>query len=175
MIVTAIEFIQDCIKSIRVWREQEVAKMTTSGLTDLSFRPRSKMSSLGWILAHQAAIYDFTLNFIIKGLRNSHSNYVEVYEQHLPGTSGDWNGTDILKIQEYYDFCEGAFLDWAKNADQDDFARVIDDNSMPKFFVGKTVQQVITDMFSHLSYHSGHLTAIRRDWVAVHQLPNASS
>ncbi len=173
--VTDTKFVQDCINSVRAWREKEVARMTESGLVDLSYRPRSEMSSPGWVLAHQAAIYDFTLNFVIKGLKNSHSNYVEIFEKYLPGTSGNWDGTGILKIQEYYDFCETAFLDWLKDASQDDLARVIDDESIPKFFVGKTVRQVITDMFSHLNFHSGHLAAIRRDWVVTHQLPKASS
>jgi hypothetical protein len=168
LIVTDNEFVQDSVNNVRAWREKEISKMTESGLVDLSYRPKSEMSSLGWVLAHQAAIYDFTLNFVIRGLKKGHSRFAEIYENYLPGTSGNWDGTEILRIQEYYDFCEQAFLDWSKNASSDDFARIIDEESIPKFFVGKTVRQVITDMFCHLNYHSGHLTAIHRDWIATH-------
>jgi hypothetical protein len=167
LIVTEIEFVKDTVNRVRAWREQEISKMTVSGLIDLSYRPRSEMSSLGWVLAHQAAIYDFTLNFVIKGLKKGHLGFVITYKNYIPGTSGDWDGTDISKIQEYYEFCERAFLDWLNDASLDDFERVIDDESIPKFFVGKTVWQVITDMFCHLNFHSGHLTAIRKDWIAT--------
>ncbi len=163
--MTEIEFVKDTVNRVRAWREQEISKMTVSGLTDLSYRPRSEMSAFGWVLAHQAAVYDFTLNFVIRGLKKGHSNFAKIFEKYLPGTSGDWDGTEISKIQEYYDYCERAFLDWVKNASYDDFDRVIDDESIPKFFVGKSIRQVITDMFCHLNYHSGHMAAIHRDWI----------
>ncbi|MFW9843105.1 MAG: DinB family protein [Candidatus Thorarchaeota archaeon] len=162
------KFVLDIFNRTKAWREEEISKITLLGLTDLSYRPGTKMSSLGWVLAHQAAVYDFTLNFVIKGLKKGHSNFVKIFENYLPGTTGDWDGTDISKIQEYYDFCEQAFLDWLKNDGQDDLGRLIDDESIPKFFVGKTVRQVIADMFCHLNYHSGHLTAIRKDWISTH-------
>ncbi len=165
--MTETEFARDNINRIRAWRNDEITKMTVSGLVDLSYRPRSGMSSLGWVLAHQAAIYDFTLNFVINGSKKGHQDFVKIFENHLPGTSGEWDGTDISKIQEYYDFCEQAFIDWLKDVSHDDFERVIDDESIPKFFVGKTVQQVMSDMFCHLNYHSGHLTAIRKDWIST--------
>ena len=167
--MTEREFVKDTVTRVRAWREQEISKMTVSGLIDLSYRPRSEMSALGWLLAHQAAVYDFTLNFVIKGLKKGHSDFVKIYEKYLPGTAGNWDGTDILKIQEYYDFCEREFLDWVKNASQDDFDRVIDGKSIPEFFVGKSIRQVITDMFCHLNYHSGHLAALHRDWIVTHQ------
>ncbi len=166
--MTEIEFVKEAVNKVRTWREQEISKMTASGLTDLSYRPRSEMSAFGWVLAHQAAVYDFTLNFVIKGLKKGHSNFVKIFENYLPGTSGDWDGTEISKIQEYYDYCERTFLDWVKNASRDDFDRVIDDESIPKFFVGKSIRQVITDMFCHLNYHSGHLAAVHRDWIITH-------
>jgi len=166
--MTENEFVENTVNRVRAWREQEILKMTKSGLIDLSYRPRSKMSAFGWVLAHQAAVYDFTLNFVIKGLRKGHSNFVKIYENYLPGTSGNWDGIDIVKIQEYYDFCERAFLDWVKNASRDDFERVIDDKAIPEFFGGKSIRQVIADMFCHLNYHSGHLAAIHRDWIATH-------
>lgn len=166
--MTEAEFMIDTVDRVRAWREEEISKMTVAGLIDLSYRPKSEMSSLGWVLAHQAAVYDFTLNFVIRGLKKGHSNFVKTFENHLPGTSGDWDGTDISRIQEYYDFSEQAFLDWLKDGGRDDLERLIDDESIPKFFTGKTVRQVITDMFCHLNYHSGHLTAIRRDWVSTH-------
>jgi len=171
MIMTESEFVEDSVSRIRAWREKEISKMTVSGLIDLSYRPRSEMSSFGWVLAHQAAVYDFTLNFVIKGLKKGYSGFVKIYENYLPGTSGDWEGTGILKIQEYYEYCEQSFLDWLKDANQDDFVRVINDESIPSFFVGKTVWQVISDMFCHLNYHSGHLTAIRKDWIVTQLSP----
>ncbi len=166
--MTEREFVKDTVTRVRAWREQEISKITASGLIDLSYRPRFEMSAFGWVLAHQAAVYDFTLNFVIKGLKKGHSDFVKIYENYLPGTAGNWDGTDRSKIQEYYDFCEQSFLDWLKNASRDDFDRVIESESIPEFFVGKSIRQVIADMFCHLNYHSGHLAAIHRDWIATH-------
>jgi len=45
---------------------------------------------MGWVLAHQATVLDFTLNGLIKRgpLRNSGMG-----KAYTPGTSGAWDGT----------------------------------------------------------------------------------
>ncbi|MHA2209868.1 MAG: hypothetical protein ACXABV_11900, partial [Candidatus Thorarchaeota archaeon] len=63
--------IADLVKSLaastRAWREYALSSLQEEGCTDLSFRPKSGMSSLGWVLAHQGAAYDYALNMLLKG------------------------------------------------------------------------------------------------------------
>ena len=56
--------IQLAAKSVRVWRDMEIKLLSEAGCDDLSFRPQTGMSSYGWVLAHQAAIYDFSVNML---------------------------------------------------------------------------------------------------------------
>lgn len=42
--------------------------------------------------------------------------------------------------------------------------RKIQEGKAPSFFVGMTIREVITSAFTHIDYHTGHLTAIRKDW-----------
>jgi uncharacterized damage-inducible protein DinB len=83
---------------------------------------------------------------------------------YTPGTSGEWDGTTKEEIQEYYDSCERDFLDFISTANEEALERKIPDGHAPSFFVGMTVREVITNAFTHLNYHTGHLTAIRKDW-----------
>ncbi|TFG95707.1 DinB family protein, partial [Candidatus Thorarchaeota archaeon] len=123
--------------------------------------PTTGMSSLGWVLAHQAAVFDFSLNMLIKGGPPKDPTLFGLY---TPGTSGDWGGTTREEIKEYYDSCEFDFLEYLGNASEDELERKIQEGKAPSFFVGKTIREVITNTFTHLDYHTGHLTAIRKDW-----------
>ena len=157
-----LDFIRDSVLSTRKWRDLNLEKMEKEGLTDLSYRPKTGMSSLGWLLAHQAAVYDFSLNVLI--LQGQASN-PELFKEHVPGTTGEWTGISLEEIHEYYDTSEKQFLDWAEQASQEDMVRVIKEGETPDFFVGMTVRKVITYMFAHLNHHNGHLSALVRDWL----------
>ena len=157
-----LEFIRDSVSSTRKWRDLNLEKMEKEGLTDLSFRPQTGMSSLGWLLAHQGAVYDFSLNLLI--LRGAPSN-PEIFKTHTPGNSGDWTGISLEKILEYYDDTERQFLEWVEKASPEDMERLIKEGEAPAFFVGMTVRKVITYMFAHLNHHNGHISSLVRDWL----------
>lgn len=148
-------------KSVRKWRDMEIKLINEAGCDDLSYRPRSGMSSLGWVLAHQAAIYDFSMNMLIA--QGSPKN-PELFKLYSPGTEGEWAETPLTVIQEYFDASEKDLLDWAKQAMPADFERVIEEGTAPSFFVGMSCREVLTNAFTHLNYHTGHLTALRKDW-----------
>ena len=156
-----LDFIRESVYCARKWRDRNLEKMKQDNLTDLSFRPRTGMSSLGWLLAHQAAVYDFSLNVIIlqKGATNP-----DLFKEHLPGTSGDWTGISLEETQEYYDTSEKQFLDWAEQASPEEMIRIVKEDEAPSFFVGMTIREVITHMFAHLNHHNGHLSALVRDY-----------
>lgn len=156
-----VELFQLAADSTRKWRAMEIHLLEQAGCDDLSYRPRTGMASLGWVLAHQAAVYDFSLNMLIK--TGSPKN-PELFKLYTPGTSGDWEGTSKDEIQNYYDSCERDFLNWIVGASESDLERRIEEGTAPSFFVGMTVREVITSAFTHLNYHTGHLTAIRKDW-----------
>ncbi|MFW9926634.1 MAG: DinB family protein [Candidatus Thorarchaeota archaeon] len=156
-----IQDIQLAAKSVRKWRDMEIHLLSKAGCDDLSYRPRNGMSAFGWILAHQAAIYDFSVNMLIE--QGSPMN-PEMFKLYQPGTSGDWMGTPLSEIQKYYDETEANMLEWARTATSADFDRVIEKGTAPSFFVGMSCREVLTNGFTHMNYHTGHLTAIRRDW-----------
>jgi hypothetical protein len=151
-------------KSVRQWREMELKLLKEAGCDDFSYRPKTGMSSLGWILAHQAAIYDFSINMLIEQGPPMNSKMFELYR---PGTSGDWAGTPLSEIQEYFDATEANLLDWIKKAEPTDFEQVIEEG--PSFFIDMTNREAITNAFTHLNYHTGHLAALRRDWIKQNQ------
>ena len=152
---------QIATESVRKWRDMEIRLLSEAGCDDLSFRPQTGMSSFGWVLAHQAAIYDFSVNMLIE--QGSPMN-PELFKLYQPGTAGEWVGTPLSEIQEYYDATEANLLDWVKKAKPADFERVIEEGTAPSFFVGMSYREVLTSAFTHLNYHTGHLTAIRRDF-----------
>ncbi|MFW9810551.1 MAG: DinB family protein [Candidatus Thorarchaeota archaeon] len=156
-----IQDIQLAAKSVRKWRDMEIQLLSKAGCDDLSYRPRNGMSAFGWILAHQAAIYDFSVNMLIEQGPPMNPKMFKLYQ---PGTTGDWMGTPLSEIQEYYDATEANMLEWAKKATPSDFDRVIEQGTAPSFFVGMSCREVLANGFTHLNYHTGHLTAIRRDW-----------
>ncbi len=149
------------VKSVRTWRDMEIRLLSESGCDDLSYRPRTGMSSYGWVLAHQAAIYDFSLNMLIK---QGPPQYPELFKLYSPGTAGDWMETPLTEILDYFDTTEKALLDWVEKTEPADFEKVIEDGTAPSFFIGMTHREVIANAFTHLNYHTGHLTAIRKDW-----------
>jgi len=148
-------------KSVRAWRDMEIKLLTEAGCNDLSYRPQNGMSAYGWVLAHQAAIYDFSVNMLIE--QGPPMNQ-ELFKLYQPGTSGDWMGTPLSEIQEYFDASEANLLEWAKRAKSADFDRVIEEGTAPSFFVGMSCREVLANGFTHLNYHTGHLAALRRDW-----------
>ena len=80
-----IEFVQKMVQTTREYRDRVLKTIIESGLEDLSFRPSTGMSSMGWLLTHQAAVYDFSLNMLIKGQSAAKP---ELLQSHIPGTSG---------------------------------------------------------------------------------------
>jgi len=151
-------------KSVRKWRDMEIRLLSEAGCDDLSYRPRTRMSSYGWVLAHQAAIYDFSLNMLIKQGPPMNS---ELFNLYSPGTAGDWMETPLTEIKEYYDASEKDLLDWVERTETTDFEKVIEEGTAPSFFIGMTHREVIANAFTHLNYHTGHLTAIRKDWMST--------
>ena len=148
-------------KVTRRWRAMEMKLLSEMGCADLSFRPCTGMSSLGWVLAHQAAVYDFSLNMLI---RQSKPKNPKLFALYAPGTSGDWAGTSAQEIQDYYDDAEEDFLHWIDSTTEEDLERKIEEGTAPSFFVGMTVREVVANAFAHLNYHTGHLAPIRKDW-----------
>ncbi len=148
-------------KSVRKWREMEIRLLTDAGCTDLAFRPPNGMSSFGWVLAHQAAIYDYTVNMLIE---QGQPMNPELFKLYQPGTSGDWMGTPLSEIQQYFDITEKNLLEWVKTAQPADFEQIIEEGTAPSFFVGMTCREVLANAFTHLNYHTGHLTALRKYW-----------
>ena len=151
-------------KSVRTWRNMEIKLLSKAGCDDLSYRPQNGMSSFGWVLAHQAAIYDFSVNLLIEQGPPMNPEFFKLYQ---PGTDGEWAGTPLSEIQAYYDATEANLLDWAKKAEPADFEKVIEEGTAPSFFVGQSCREVLTNAFTHLNYHTGHLTALRKDWEKI--------
>ena len=145
----------------RAWREKAARELREEGCTDLSFRPSSGMSSLGWLLAHQAVVYDFTLNVLIKG---ESPERPDLFNKYTPGTDGDWADTPLEEIEAYYDSTERAFLACSAQASAEEISRVLEGTSIPEYFRGMRVVDVIANAFVHLNHHNGHLSAIRGDW-----------
>ena len=148
------------VKSVRKWRDMEIQLLSKAGC-ELSYRPRNGMSSFGWVLAHQAAVYDFSVNMLIE--QSSPMN-PELFKLYQPGTTGDYSGTPLSEIQEYYDASEADLLEWVRTAKPADFERVIEEGKAPSFFVGMSCREVLANAFTHINYHTGHLAAIRKDW-----------
>lgn len=158
-----IEFIRHMVQTTRDYRERVLKTITESGLEDLSFRPSTGMSSMGWLLTHQAGVYDFSLNMLVKG---QPATKPELLMSHTPGTSGDWTGIPLESIKEYYDIAEHSFLEWVETEMSGDLERVLTGDKIPQYFRGMTVRILLTHLFSHLNRHTGHLEALGRDFLA---------
>lgn len=151
------DFIEAMMNRTKAWRKRAVEDIEKTKHAALSYRPKSGMSSVGWLLAHQGAIYDFSLNVVILG---SSPRRPELFSQYIPGTSGDWTGLPKDEIEEYYESGEKDLHAWVCSASDDDLKRVITGEGIPLTFHGMKVIDFIANMFVHLNHHNGHLNAI---------------
>ena len=163
--MTESDFVRESVKCVREWRDNLLEQLQELGCSDLSFRSEEGIPSFGWIIGHQAAVYDYSLNVLIKG--GSPKN-PRIFSLHTPGTSGDWSGIPMAELLEYFDSGEKDFLEWFDSVDSSELERKIEAGKVPQFFAGRTVRNLITTMFTHLNYHTGHLAAMRTEWRTHH-------
>ena len=118
--MNAVEFVKSMAKFTRVFRERAFRSLQKNGCKDLSYRPSTDMSAIGWLLAHQAAVYDFVLNMLIRG---TSLKYPDFFDSYSGGDSeqGDWIGTPLQEIDAYFDSTESDFLSWIENTPIEDW------------------------------------------------------
>ena len=121
--------------STRNWRERALRSLQEEGCSDLSYRPRSGMSSVGWLLAHQAAAYDYTLNILLKGNPPKHPNLFYKYRGDSDD-SGEWSGQSLQEINDYYDSSENDFITWVEQASDKQLNRILEGPNIPQYFQG---------------------------------------
>jgi len=158
-----VEFIKSMIAFTRTWRERAFRRLLENGCNDLSHRPSNSMSAVGWILAHQAAVYDFNLNMLIRGTNPKNPDLFYSYRGDSTD-SGDWKGTPHEEIEDYFTSSESELLSWIEAASDEDLNRRLDESCISQYHQGMRVIDVISDMFAHLNHHNGHLSAINGDW-----------
>jgi hypothetical protein len=158
-----VEFVRSMAASTRAWREIALQTLQEGGRSNLGYRPKSRMSSVGWLLAHQGAAYDYTLNLLIKGESPKNPDLFYSYRGDR-NDPGDWAGTAIHEINDYFDSVEKDLLSWIERATDDELNRSLEGSDTPQYFHGKRVIDAIADMFAHLNHHNGHLSAVRGDW-----------
>jgi len=163
MKMNVADLVRSLAASTRAWREYALSCLQEEGCADLSYRPRSGMSSLGWVLAHQGAAYDYALNMLLKGNPPKHPELFYKYRGDSEDP-GDWAGTSLQEINDYYDSTEKDFLEWAEQISDEGLNIVLDGPEVPQYFKGKRVIDVIAFTFTHLNHHNGHLSAIKEDW-----------
>ncbi len=157
------DFVLSMAKHTRTWRQSALQGLQENGCSDLSFRPSSGMSAVGWLLAHQAAVYDFVLNMLIRD--NPPKNPCLFYSYRGDSSdNGDWKGTLLQEIEAYYDSSENDFLLWIVNASDEELNRRLDESCISEYHQGMRIIDAISDMFAHLNHHNGHLSAIKGDW-----------
>jgi uncharacterized damage-inducible protein DinB len=140
----------------RIWRERAIKAFQKLGNGNLGYRPASGMSSFGWLLAHQAAVYDYSLNVLIKG---GSPKSPELFKAHTPGTDGEWTGVSLQEIEDYYNTGEEALLAFIKDA-ADEQLITVPEHDVPAPFRGMRVIDLIANTFVHLGHHNGHLNTI---------------
>ena len=156
-------FVTSLATATRAWRERTIAELQDLGCTDLSYRPCTGMSAYGWLLAHQGAAYDYTVNMLIKQQPPKNPGMFYLYRGDSTDT-GDWKGTPLDEIYSYFDSVEKDFIEWFESAADEELNRILEGPSTPEYFKGKRVMDAITDMFAHLNHHNGHLSALKVDW-----------
>lgn len=156
-------FVTSLAAATRAWRERVIDELQERGFTDLSYRPCTGMSAFGWLLAHQGAAYDYTLNMLIKGQPPKNPDMFYQYRGDSSDT-GDWKGTPLDEIDKYFESVEKEFLQWFESASDEELNRILEGPGTPEYFKGNRVMDAITDMFAHLNHHNGHLNAIKVDW-----------
>ncbi|MFW9913798.1 MAG: DinB family protein [Candidatus Thorarchaeota archaeon] len=140
----------------RIWRERAIKGYQEFCGDDLGYRPDSGMSSFGWLLAHQAAVYDYSLNVLI--VDGSPKN-PDLFKKHTPGTDGDWTGVSLQEIEEYYTSSEEDILAYVGEATDEQLV-LVPEHDMPAPFRGMRVIDLIANAFVHLGHHNGHLNTI---------------
>ncbi|MCW4039252.1 MAG: DinB family protein [Candidatus Bathyarchaeota archaeon] len=158
-----VEMIKSLAASTRAWRERVLRSLQETGCNDLSYRPRTGMSSIGWLLAHQAAAYDYTLNMLIGGKPPKNPDLFYSYRGDS-SDKGDWKGTSIQEINNYFDSAEKDFLTWFEQASEEQLKHILEGTNIPQYYQGMRVIDAIADTFVHLNHHNGHLSAIKGDW-----------
>lgn len=160
----AIDVIRSLASSTRSWRERVVYELYENGFHDLSYRPCTGMSAFGWLLAHQGAAYDYNLNILIKG---GEPKYADMFYSYRGDSTdnGEWKGTSLDDINNYFDSTERDFLEWLECTTDEELGRTLDGPKVPPYYQGKGIIDAITDMFAHLNHHNGHLSAIKSDWL----------
>jgi hypothetical protein len=157
------ELVTSLATSTRVWRERALRELQEKGCSDLSYRPCTGMSSLGWLLAHQGAAYDYNLNMLIRG---GAPKYPDMFYSYRGDSTdnGEWKGTSLDEINDYFNTTERDFLEWLENASAEELNRKFEGPKISQYYNGKRVIDAIADMFAHLNHHNGHLNAIKSDW-----------
>ncbi len=163
MEMNVLEVVKSLAASTRAWRERALQTLYEEGCNDLAYRPRSGMSSTGWLLAHQGAAYDYTLNMLIKGKPPKNPDLFYAYRGDSTDP-GDWRETPLHEINDYFDSVENDLLSWFEKASDDELSRRLEGPNTPQYFQGMRVIDAIADMFAHLNHHNGHLSAIKGDW-----------
>ncbi len=158
-----VELVKSLAASTRAWRERVFRNLQEKGCSDLSYRPKTGMSSMGWLLAHQAAAYDYTLNMLIKGKPPKNPDLFYSYRGDS-SDKGDWKGTSVQEINDYFDSAEQDFLTWFEHASEEELRRILKGTDVPQYYQGMRVIDAIADTFVHLNHHNGHLSAIKGDW-----------
>ncbi len=167
--MSSIDFVKSMVECTRNWRERAFQSLQENDCTDIAFRPSSGMSSIGWLLAHQAVVYDFVLNVLIQGTHLKKPDFFDIYGGSH-SDQGDWKGTTLQEIEDYFDSTESDFLSWIENTTEDDMYRKLDESCPSRYHQGMRVLDVISDMFAHLNHHNGHLSAIDGDWCKQKEL-----
>jgi hypothetical protein len=150
------EFVQSMAKRTRIWRERAIKGFQEHGGDNLGYRPASGMSSFGWLLAHQAAVYDYSLNVLILG---KPPKSPELFRKHVPGTDGEWTGISKHEIEDYYTSGEEDILAYTKDA-TDEQLLLVPEHDMPAPFKGIRVVDLLANTFVHMGHHIGHLNTI---------------
>jgi len=124
------------------------------------------MSAYGWLLAHQGAVYDYNLNMLIKG---GEPKYPDMFYSYRGDSTdnGDWKGTALNDINNYFDSTEKEFLAWVEEVSDEELSRKLDGPNTSQYYQGMRIIDAIADMFAHLNHHNGHLSAIKRDLVKL--------
>lgn len=159
----AREFVISLAASTRAWRERAIHNLQREGCIELLYRPENGMSSFGWLLAHQGAAYDYTLNILIKGQSSIDPDMFFSYRGDS-NDNGEWKGASLEEINTYFDSTEREFLTWFEQASEEELNRKLEGPETPEYFCSKRVIDAIADMFAHLNHHNGHLSAIKGDW-----------
>jgi len=163
MEMNVIELVKCLVTSTRAWRERVLQNLKEEGCSDLSYRPKSGMSSIGWLLAHQAAAYDYTLNMLIKSNPPKKPDLFYSYRGDSDD-KGDWSGTSLQEINDYYAITESDLIAWFEQTPDKELNRILEGPEVPQYYQGMRVIDAIADMFAHLNHHNGHLSAIKGDW-----------